>query len=319
MNRSLARLAAILLLGASVAACSSLDGSGDNRSASNGTSHEKSGGKSLASDIDAQVRNAQALRAHGDYAGATRMLAQLMLVAPDNSNVVGEYGKALVEQGRPRDALDFLSRAVQLQPGDWTLYSAMGVAYDQSGDYAKARSAYQQALAIQPANPGVLNNYALSRMQAGDLSGARQLMTQASGAAATNPRIARNVALLASLTPSQPAQAKNAAAATAAGTRGAPVHATTLPAIGANVVMQQVPVDSKSGPVKAATRTAPANVATSAPRPIVKETPTSVAQAAPPAKVAAKPVVSKVAKETTKKPASDKTPSLRMTADAGAP
>ena len=92
MNRSLARLAATLLVGASVAACSSLD-SGD-KSASNGASHAKSGGgKSLASDIDAQVRSAQALRQQGDYKGATRILAQLMLVAPDSANVV-EIGRA---------------------------------------------------------------------------------------------------------------------------------------------------------------------------------------------------------------------------------
>ncbi len=127
-----------------------------------------------------------------------RILAQLTLVAPDNANVIGEYGKALVQQGRPRDALDFLNRAAQLQPGDWTLYSAMGVAYDQNGDYSKARTAYQQALAMKPGNPGVLNNYALSRMQAGDLTTAHQLMMQASAAGGADPKIARNVALLAS-------------------------------------------------------------------------------------------------------------------------
>lgn len=33
------------------------------------------------------------------------------------------------------DAIAFLDRAIQLQPGDWTLYSAQGVAYDQEGKY----------------------------------------------------------------------------------------------------------------------------------------------------------------------------------------
>src|SRR5215471_9341388 len=125
MNRSLARLTALLLVGASAAACSSLDGSGSGKPAAGSSAAPAKPVKTLASDIDAQVRNAQALRAQGDYAGATRILAQLTIVAPDNANVVGEYGKALVQQGRPRDALDFLNRAAQLQPGDWTLYSAM--------------------------------------------------------------------------------------------------------------------------------------------------------------------------------------------------
>ena len=177
MNRSLPRFAALLLIGVSAAACSSFDSSTSSKPAPSSSSNAAPAkpGKTLASDIDAQVRNAQALRAQGDYAGATRILAQLTLVAPDNPNVVGEYGKALVQQGRPHDALDFLNRAAQLQPSDWTLYSAMGVAYDQDGDYSKARGAYQQALALRPGTPSVLNNYALSRMQAGDLVTAHQL------------------------------------------------------------------------------------------------------------------------------------------------
>ena len=36
------------------------------------------------------------------------------------ARVVGEYGKLLVQQGRSSDAVQFLSRAVQLAPSDWT-------------------------------------------------------------------------------------------------------------------------------------------------------------------------------------------------------
>jgi Flp pilus assembly protein TadD len=343
MTRSLSRLAATLLVGVSIAACSSPNSASDSKSAANSTHGKPSTSRSLASDIDAQVRAAQALRLQGDYAGATKALAQLMLVAPDNANVVGEYGKALVQQGRPHDALDFLNRAVQLQSADWTLYSAMGVAYDQDGDYNKARVAYTQALALKPGNPGVLNNYALSRMQAGDLVGAHQLLAQASAAASTDPKIARNAALLASLSPAAAAPAKPA-----------PVVATRTPAPHATVasgavVMQQVPVDTKAGPVKAAAKPAPAAVATStphpvtkellpavatqprpasasvannAPRQIVKEPQATVAQATAPAKAAPKTAparVTKVAKDDSKKSSKDGAPTLRMTADAASP
>jgi Flp pilus assembly protein TadD len=344
MTRSLARLAATLLVGVSIAACSSPNSASDSKSAANSAHGKPSTSRSLASDIDAQVRAAQALRLQGDYAGATKALAQLMLVAPDNANVVGEYGKALVQQGRPHDALDFLNRAVQLQSADWTLYSAMGVAYDQDGDYTKARVAYTQALALKPGNPGVLNNYALSRMQAGDLVGAHQLLAQASAAASTDPKIARNAALLASLSPAQPA----------APAKPAPVVATRTPAPHATVasgtvVMQQVPVDAKAGPVKAVAKPAPTSVATStphpvtkeplpavamqpksapasvannAPRQIVKEPQATVAQATAPAKVAPKAApakVTKVAKDDSKKSSKDGAPTLRMTADAASP
>jgi Flp pilus assembly protein TadD len=159
--------------------------------------------KSMAASLDVQIQNAQALRGKGDYAGATQILSQLMLVSPDNPGIVAEYGKNLVQQGRSKEALDFLKRAAQLQPSDWTIYSAMGVACDQNGDYANAKLAYQQALAIKPDDAGVLNNFALSRMQANDISDARQLMARASaGTGASDPKIAQNVTLLASLTPS---------------------------------------------------------------------------------------------------------------------
>ena len=38
---------------------------------------------------------------------------------------------------------------MELQPNDWTLYSALGVAYDQLGDQTSARTAYEHALALQ--------------------------------------------------------------------------------------------------------------------------------------------------------------------------
>ena len=83
--------------------------------------------------------------------------------------------------------------------------------------------------------------------------------------------------------------------------------------------MQQVPVDSKAGPVNLANKPVTSKVATSAPRPIVKENAASVAQATPPKAAPAKSTATKLAKEDPKNAAKDKTPSLRMTADAASP
>ena len=59
MNRSLPRFAALLLMGVSAAACSSFDGSSTNSKPAASVAPAKPG-KTLASDIDTQVRNAQA-------------------------------------------------------------------------------------------------------------------------------------------------------------------------------------------------------------------------------------------------------------------
>jgi hypothetical protein len=140
-----------------------------------------------------------ALRVHGDLAKATHALAQLVLVAPDDARVVGEYGKVLVQQGRSDDAVAFLKRAVQIKPGDWTLYSALGVAYDQMDDRKNAKVAYDRALLLHPGDPTVLNNYAVSRMLAKDYDGAQRLLMQAQAAGGNLPKIASNLQLLAQL------------------------------------------------------------------------------------------------------------------------
>jgi tetratricopeptide (TPR) repeat protein len=194
-----------------------------------------------------------------------------MLVTQDDPRIIGEYGKVLVQQGRAPEALNFLRRAVELQPGDWTLYSALGVAYDQTKDSAKAHDAYQRALVLKPGEAVVLNNFALSRMLAGDPAGAKTLMAEAAASGSADPKIARNVALIDGLAgPKMPplAQAATQTPATAAPATVAPANAKTLPAVShpprplvanraernpstaANTVfMQQVPFDPKAGPV----------------------------------------------------------------------
>ena len=152
----------------------------------------------LPADLDEAVRQGQAQRAAGDLAAAARTLSQLVLVAPDDPRVVGEYGKTLVAQGRSDDALAFLERAIVLKP-DWTLYSAQGIAYDQKGNYAAAQSAYDRALALKPGEPSVLSNNALSHMQSGDLEGAEKLLMQAAQNGQSSPKVASNLALLRSL------------------------------------------------------------------------------------------------------------------------
>jgi DedD protein len=149
-------------------------------------------------DVEVAVflTQAQQARASGDPATASKLLAQLVLIAPDDPRVLGEYGKALVAQGRSDDALAFLQRAIEIQPGDWTLYSAQGVALDQETKFQAAQAAYGHALELKPGELAVLNNDALSHMQAGDLKGAEELLAQVSPQSPGYPQIAKTLALL---------------------------------------------------------------------------------------------------------------------------
>lgn len=165
------------------------------------------GAMPVPTDVDSALRQAQAQRRTGDLAGAARTLSQLVLVAPDNSRVLGEYGKTLIAQGRSDDALAFLERAIELGPSDWSFFSAQGVGFDQKGEYQAAQIAYGRALALKPGDPTVLSNDALSHMQAGDLDGAERLLMQAAQNGGEFPRIASNLALVRSLKAARPQQA----------------------------------------------------------------------------------------------------------------
>ena len=221
-------------------------------------------------DIENSVRQAQEARLAGHYDQAIHILSQLMMVASDDHRVVGEYGKTLAENGRAQEAVQFLNRAVALQPSEWSYYSALGVAYDQVGDQNSARTAYEQALKLRPGDAAVLNNYALSRMLAHDPEGARALMARAEKAGgASDPKIARNIELVDKLAPpalktAADTTAEHApASAPAPVSVPAPVSSEALPPPSAKnvpapaksqVVMQPVPFDPLAGPSKPANR-----------------------------------------------------------------
>ena len=67
--------------------------------------------KNVANDLDGNVRQAQLLRLAGKHDEAIQILSQLTLVAADDPRVVAEYGKALAQKGRAKDATQFLRRA----------------------------------------------------------------------------------------------------------------------------------------------------------------------------------------------------------------
>ena len=246
-------------------------------------------------NLETSIQQARALRLSGNYAEAVKHLSQLMMVASDDPGVVSEYGKTLAAMGRAQDAVNFLTRAGQLQPTDWTVFSALGVAYDQIGSQKDARGAYEHALSLKPGEPSVLSNYALSRMLANDPVMARTLAGRAeiANAAAPDAKIAANIALIRSTAPEAPgaSAAANTPApmpsmappqaaprmAVASNPMGAPrplaapnngmidaaPHMAPQMAQNSGVVMQRVPADPMAGPVFG-----PAISAAKAPRPL---------------------------------------------------
>ena len=218
---------------------------------------------------------------------AIRTLSQLMLVASDDPGVVAEYGKTLAEKGRGQDAVDFLTRAIELRPTEWSYYSALGVAYDEVGNEASARTAYERALELKPNDPSVLNNYALSRMLAKDPEGARQLIARAEKAGgASDPKIARNIELvnkLAAEAPPEPKTASSEVPAAAALGAPTPVNTNPLPPVAPSAQNAAEPTPKIAEQKKPAD--APIKAATHEPKPLAAEAVAKADHAAKPAKV----------------------------------
>jgi Flp pilus assembly protein TadD len=303
--------------------------------------------KTLPANLDDAIRHAQDLRAQGKLAEATQSLAQLMLIAPDDARVVGEYGKALVEQGNGEDGAAFLNRAIEINPSEWTYFSALGVAYDEMGKPKDAKLAYQHALLMRPGDASVMNNLALSRMLSGDYAGAHAMIMQAKAADTADEKIDRNVALVESKMPP-------AAHARAVTTPSPVARQTVTVPVAASPVSKQPTVTASIAPANATrASTAPtptahqaptaATPASTAPTPSAHQAPTTAtpatASAAGAPRVLGKDVVmqtvpsdplagptasakkAKHARPAQTKPAvadadKAKTPALRMSADA---
>jgi Flp pilus assembly protein TadD len=297
MARIIPSLAAVLLCSTALAGCSTLEslnpfGGGD--PASDKLALEKQVRDNsvprdsgyVPGDLNSGVRAAHELRMEGKYDEASRILSQLMLVASDDPRVVTEYGKTLLQRGRLEDAAQFLTRAAQLQSGDWTTWSALGVTYDQMGNQASAKFAYDRAVALAPNEASVLSNYALSRLLANDVAGARALAARAASAGgAVDPKIARNIAMIEATAPA-PAPQANAAPAAQIVASTAPLPAPVTP-VQVAPVAPPAPKPVASAPQPISTPTAQVVAETPKPAPVKlaempkPATPAPVAVAAP--------------------------------------
>lgn len=233
--------------------------------------------------VDRALNAARIARANGDLNAAASKLAYLVSVAPDNADVVSEYGKVLTEMGQPDEALAYFRKAKAINSDDWKVYNAEGVAYDEKHDFEAARADYARALTLNPGSTAVLNNAARSRMMAGDLVGAEGMVAQARPTAQENGYFTSTQAQLSELE-----LKSNPNAPVAALTPKMDVQAPAMPPSPAPTIPVEV---HKAAPVANA---APRTIVASTPAPQASPAPVAVAQApvAPPPAIVAQPASS---------------------------
>ena len=139
---------------------------------------------------------ARALRVIGQHAQAVAVLQQAAIRAPKNLALLAEYGKALADAGRLKEASEVLGRAHTPERPDWRILSVQGAVTDQMGDHAGAQRYYEAALRLAPGEPSVLSNQGLSFALAKRLPEAEQVLRQAAASSGADIRVRQNLALV---------------------------------------------------------------------------------------------------------------------------
>lgn len=150
-------------------------------------------------DKTASINYARALRALSRFDEAAAVMRTAAVESPQDMEVLGEYGKALADDGQLAQAKDVLTRAYTDDRPDWTIMSVQGVVEDQLGDHDGARRFYDDALKIAPGEAFVLNNLGLSYALTKQLPQAETTLRQASAGAHADARVRNNLALVLSL------------------------------------------------------------------------------------------------------------------------
>jgi Flp pilus assembly protein TadD len=142
---------------------------------------------------------ARALRGISEQAQAVAILQRLSVKYPRDLEVLGAYGKALADAGRPREAAEVLSHAHTPERPNWSVLSAQGSVADQLGDHEQAQAYYAAALKIVPAQPHVLSNLGLSYALSKKLPEAEKALKEAAEAPDADKPVRQNLALILAL------------------------------------------------------------------------------------------------------------------------
>jgi Flp pilus assembly protein TadD len=150
-------------------------------------------------DKVASINYARALRALSRYSEAAAVMQAAAVKASNDFEVLGAYGKALVDSGQFAQAKEVLARAYPPERPDWTILSVQGSVADRLGDRESAQSFYREALKIAPGEPSVLNNLGLSYALDRQLPLAEDALRQACASPRADARTRNNLALVLAL------------------------------------------------------------------------------------------------------------------------
>lgn len=109
----------------------------------------------LGNHPHALLLRALARKHKGDTHGSVDLLRKAATAAPDDAQVRNNLGNALVDQGRPDEALEHLEAAARLAPSEVQVWLNIGRAHAARSTFEAAIAAFEKARQIGPSDPVV--------------------------------------------------------------------------------------------------------------------------------------------------------------------
>jgi Flp pilus assembly protein TadD len=145
------------------------------------------------------IAYSKGLRALQRFHEASSVMQVAAVKASQDFDVLGEYGRALADDGQLQQAKDVLTRAYAPERPDWRILSAQGTVADRLDDHIGAQEFYHRALQIEPNDPATLSDLGLSLALTKSLPEAEQVMRQAIALPGAGVQIRNNLALVLAL------------------------------------------------------------------------------------------------------------------------
>jgi len=103
-------------------------------------------------DYGRAVQETIKLLKQGAYATGESLLKGLLTRYPDDTALLFNYGMVLSDQGRLKEAIDLLGKAVKIDPDNANFWNALGVAQARAGDNEKAAFSLKKSYELEPGN-----------------------------------------------------------------------------------------------------------------------------------------------------------------------
>lgn len=115
----------------------------------------------------------------GSYDRAAQILRSEIEAHSQNADAHLLLGQIYALQGQRTDAIDQLTRAIELEPNSSEAYNILGTALDRFAEFDEARKAFEQAVALDPHMIEAHINLAMCLAESGDLKSAAGQLTTA--------------------------------------------------------------------------------------------------------------------------------------------